>query len=67
MKNPDFRKVLKSDENRYEFVMAVAKRANEVNADDYLRAKCGDENNVSFALQEFVDGKLTMVDESFDQ
>ena len=66
MKNPDFRKVLKPDENRYEFVKAVARRANEVNSDEYLKAKCGDENNVSFALQEFVDGKLTMKEDQED-
>ena len=66
MKNPDFRKVLKPNENRYEFVKAVAKRANEVNADEYLKAKCGDENCVSFALEEFESGKLTMIDPEED-
>ena len=66
MNNPDFKKLLKKDQNRYEFAKAVAKRANEVNGDKYLREKCGDENNVSFALEEFVDGKLTMCVESDD-
>ena len=63
MNNPDFRKVLKKSENRYEFAKAVAKRANEVNSDKYLKEKCGDENAVSFALEEFVEGKLTMISE----
>lgn len=61
MKNPDFKKILKPGENRYEFVSAVANRANQVNEDEYLKAKCGDENVVSYALEEFVSGALEMV------
>lgn len=64
MNNPDFRKILKKNQNRYEFAKAVAKRANYINENKYLKEKRGDENSVSFALEEFVEGKLEMSEES---
>ncbi len=58
MLNPDLRGLLKDHTSRYSLVTAVAKRAREVAEDPILSEKCGTEKPVSFALDEFLSGKL---------
>ena len=48
--------------NRYSLVCAVAKRAREVAEDKELKEKCGTEKPVTFALDEFLDGELEIVE-----
>ncbi|MGN0467177.1 MAG: DNA-directed RNA polymerase subunit omega [Acutalibacteraceae bacterium] len=62
MLNPDLRLILKEHTSRYSLVRAVAKRAREITADDVLREKCGDEKPVTVALEEFLDGKLEIIE-----
>lgn len=62
MLNPDLRKILKEHTSRYSLVRAVAKRAREITVDDDLREKCGDEKPVTYALEEFMDGKLEIIE-----
>lgn len=62
MLNPDLRKILKGHTSRYSLVRAVAKRAREITVDEELAAKCGDEKAVTYALEEFMDGKLEIVE-----
>lgn len=58
MLNPDLRELLKDNTSRYSLVTAVAKRAREVAEDPILSEKCGTEKPVTFALDEFLSGKL---------
>lgn len=58
MLNPDLREVLKGHVSRYSLVTAVAKRARQVADDPVLNEKCGTDKPVTFALEEFVSGKL---------
>ncbi len=58
MLNPDLRGLLKDHTSRYSLVTAVAKRARQVAQDPILSEKCGTEKPVSYALDEFLDGKL---------
>ncbi len=58
MLNPDLRGLLKDHTSRYSLVTAVAKRARQVAEDPILSEKCGTEKPVSYALDEFLDGKL---------
>lgn len=58
MLNPDLRNVLKGHVSRYSLVTAVAKRARVVVEDPILCEKCGTDKAVTFALEEFVSGKL---------
>lgn len=58
MLNPDLRGLLKDNTSRYSLVTAVAKRAREVAEDPILNEKCGTEKPVSYALDEFLSGKL---------
>ncbi len=58
MLNPDLRGLLKDHTSRYSLVTAVAKRAREVAEDPILSEKCGTEKPVSYALDEFLTGKL---------
>ena len=60
MLNPDYRKLLKG-KSRYSLVTAVAKRARDITNDTVLREKCGDDKAVSMALEEFVSGKLKII------
>ena len=60
MLNPDLRELLKNKTSRYSLVTAVAKRAREVSEDKVLNEKCGTEKPVSYALNEFLDGKLVI-------
>ncbi|MGN1417740.1 MAG: DNA-directed RNA polymerase subunit omega [Acutalibacteraceae bacterium] len=62
MLNPDLRLILKEHTSRYSLVRAVAKRAREITSDDVLREKCGDEKPVTVALEEFLDGKLEIIE-----
>ena len=62
MLNPDLRKILKEKTSRYSLVRAVAMRAREITDDDKLRDDCGDEKPVTYALEEFMDGKLEIVE-----
>ena len=62
MFNPDLRDLLKDHTSRYSLVTAVAKRAREVAEDKELKEKCGTENPVTFALDEFLDGELEIVE-----
>ena len=58
MLNPDLRDLLKDNTSRYSLVTAVAKRAREVAEDPILSEKCGTEKPVTYALDEFLSGKL---------
>ena len=58
MLNPDLRDLLKDKTSRYSLVIAVAKRARTIAEDPVLNEKCGTEKQVSYALEEFLDGKL---------
>lgn len=62
MFNPDLREVLKDHTSRYSLVTAVAKRARDITEDKDLKEKCGTEKPVSFALDEFLDGELTIIE-----
>ncbi|MBR5826560.1 MAG: DNA-directed RNA polymerase subunit omega [Clostridia bacterium] len=58
MLNPDLRDLLKDNTSRYSLVIAVAKRAREVSENPVLSEKCGTEKPVTYALDEFLSGKL---------
>lgn len=58
MLNPDLRELLKDNTSRYSLVTAVAKRAREIADTPELNEKCGTKKHVSYALNEFLDGKL---------
>ena len=60
MLNPDLRPLLKDHTSRYSLVIAVAKRARFVSEDPELREKCGTQKPVSYALNEFMNGDLTI-------
>ena len=60
MLNPDLRELLKNNTSRYSLVIAVAKRARTIAEDPVLNEKCGTEKQVSYALKEFLDGKLVI-------
>lgn len=62
MLNPDLRELLKDNTSRYSLVTAVAKRAREVAEDPILSEKCGTEKPVTYALDEFLSGKLEIVE-----
>lgn len=62
MFNPDLRVLLKDHTSRYSLVTAVAKRAREVSENSDLREKCGTEKPVSYALDEFLSGRLEIVE-----
>lgn len=58
MLNPDLRELLKNNTSRYSLVTAVAKRAREISETPELNEKCGTEKPVTYALDEFLSGKL---------
>ena len=58
MLSPDLRELLKDNVSRYSLVTAVAKRARDISESPELREKCGTEKPVSYALEEFMQGKL---------
>lgn len=58
MLNPDLRELLKDNTSRYSLVTAVAKRAREIAETPELNEKCGTEKPVTYALDEFLSGKL---------
>ena len=58
MLNPELRELLKNNVSRYSLVIAVAKRARTIAEDPILNEKCGTEKQVSYALEEFLDGTL---------
>ncbi|MBQ5968889.1 MAG: DNA-directed RNA polymerase subunit omega [Clostridia bacterium] len=60
MLNPDLRKLLKDKTSRYSLVTAVAKRARQITETPELREKCGTEKPVSYALDEFLAGDLSI-------
>lgn len=60
MLNPDLRKILKDKTSRYSLVIAVAKRARQIAEDPKLSEKCGTEKPVSYALDEFLAGDLSI-------
>lgn len=60
MLNPDLRKLLKNKTSRYSLVTAVAKRARQITESPELREKCGTEKPVSYALDEFLAGDLSI-------
>ena len=62
MLNPDLRELLKNKTSRYSLVTAVAKRARAVSETPELNEKCGTEKPVTYALDEFLSGKLEIVE-----
>lgn len=62
MFNPDLRDLLKDHTSRYSLVTAVAKRARNITEDKELKEKCGTEKPVSYALDEFLDGELQIIE-----
>ena len=62
MLNPDLRDLLQNKTSRYSLVTAVAKRARVVSETPELNEKCGTEKPVTYALDEFLSGKLKIVE-----
>lgn len=62
MFNPDLRDLLKDHTSRYSLVTAVAKRARNITEDKDLKEKCGTEKPVTYALDEFLDGELQIIE-----
>lgn len=62
MFNPDLRDLLKDHTSRYSLVTAVAKRARNITEDKELKEKCGTEKPVTYALDEFLDGELQIIE-----
>ncbi len=62
MLNPDLRELLKNNTSRYSLVTAVAKRARHVSEDPELSEKCATEKPVSYALDEFLSGKMEILE-----
>ncbi len=62
MLNPDLRDLLKNNTSRYSLVTAVAKRARFIAEDEAMKDKCGTEKPVTYALNEFLDGELVIVE-----
>lgn len=62
MLNPDLRILLKDHTSRYSVVTAVAKRARELTEDEDLKDLCGNEKPVTYALGEFLDGELEIIE-----
>ena len=60
MLNPDLRTLLKDKTSRYSLVTAVAKRARQITETPELRERCGTEKPVSYALDEFLAGDLSI-------
>ncbi len=60
MLNPDLRDLLKNKTSRYSLVTAVAKRARTITETPELREKCGTDKPVSYALNEFLSGDLSI-------
>lgn len=62
MLNQNYQPLLANRTSRYSLVRAVAKRARDISKDDEAKAKCGDEKPVSYALEEFMDGKFKIIE-----
>ncbi len=62
MLNPDLRGILKNNTSKYSLVRAVAKRARQLTEDEALAEKCADKKPVTYALEEFLDGDLEIVE-----
>ena len=62
MLNPDLRNLLQNKTSRYSLVTAVAKRARVISETPELNEKCGTEKPVTYALDEFLSGKLQIVE-----
>jgi len=62
MFNPDLSELLKDKTSRYSLVSAVAKRARELSEDKVMSEIVGTEKTVSYALEEFLDGELLIVE-----
>lgn len=58
MLRPAVSQIITKNESCYSLVIAVAKRARTIAEDPVLCEKCGTEKQVSYALEEFLDGKL---------
>ena len=56
--NPDLSSVLSNHLSRYSLVRATANRAREIAETPELNEKCGTEKPVTYALDEFLTGKL---------
>lgn len=62
MLNPNLKEILKDKTSRYSLVIAVAKRAREISEDKDMAEKIGTEKPVTYALDELIDGKLSIVE-----
>lgn len=62
MLNKNYQPLLENKTSRYSLVRAVAKRAREITQDDVTKELCGDEKPVSYALDEFLSGKLEIIE-----
>ena len=62
MLNPDLRDLLKNKTSRYSLVKKKTKRARVVSETPELNEKCGTEKPVTYALDEFLSGKLQIVE-----
>ncbi|MDD6022335.1 MAG: DNA-directed RNA polymerase subunit omega [Acutalibacteraceae bacterium] len=62
MMNPNLNKILKGKTSRYSLVTAVAKRAREISEDKDMAEKLGTEKPVTYALNELIEGKYTIVE-----
>ena len=59
---PTLSSMVEKTKNRYSLVLAVAKRARVVSETPELSEKCGTEKPVTYALDEFLTGKLEIVE-----
>ncbi len=62
MMNPNLNKILKGKTSRYSLVTAVAKRAREISEDEDMAEKIGTTKPVTYALNELIDGKYTIIE-----
>ena len=58
---PTVSKLLTKAENRYELVIATAKRARQISSGDKVRVKTTDESPVTLAADEIAEGKVEIV------
>lgn len=61
---PTVKELLNHVENRYELVIATAKRARQIAAGDAVLTKVDEPSPVTLATNEISEGKVTVIDDS---
>ena len=57
---PSVTELLKKAQNRYELVIATAKRARQIASEDGAKTSSSDETPVTLAANEIAEGKVTI-------